>query len=297
MTTVDNDKDHADCEMSSEDRIGDMLWMIMRNWPKLSLKEKDKWIQEAKTILESKENQDDNAFSSNCNEKHLDNISNPSSKILDVNQNTLTGFNAEYGWDYLKNKRDFWKLKYFIWLPTLNNKDKAFIASKIVANNGIIKANLNEVDYVIVSEGVFKGEDKDMAKEQIKLFNYINQRHKDDDEKSISECMNKNIAFIHESTFKSRIAKLVTQAPKKQSELNKEPKLLDPKNMKFSNLFWFLWNSKWKVITLYDLHDVINRQASLNQNVDWFRKRLRNYIIDSCDFKYSSLFWISTFSK
>ena len=238
------------------------------------------------------------AYNDNKNRKNSqNNINWPTSKFFDRNQLDLTRLNAEYGWDYLKHKRDFWSLKYFVCLPSLNNKDKAFITSKIVANNGIIKANLNDIDYVIVSEKALHGDEKEMINEQTKIFNYINQRHKDDDEKSINEWMNKNIAFIHESIFKSRIAKLVTHAPKKPSELKKEAKVLDPKNIKFSNLYDFLWSSKWKVITLCDLHDAINRQSSLNQNVDWFRKRLRNYIIDSWDFRYSSLFWISTFKK
>lgn len=122
----------------------------------------------------------------------------------------------------------------------MNSKDKAFIGKKIIENNGIIKTNLNDVDYIIVSEGVFKGEEKDMREEQIKIFNYINLTHKDNGDLSLNSCLNKNIAFIHESNYKSRIAKLVTHVPKKQAENNKEVRVPEPGHIKFSNVFDFL---------------------------------------------------------
>ena len=215
MSAIHFDSVYSNNNLSYEDQVEDLLWVIVKNWGKLSLKEKEQWIWEAKLALDascaSKSNEiRSRSYDTEHNGNYYQNF-----KTLSNNQSILTGFNAELGWDFLKNKGDFWKLKYFIWLPTLNSKDRTFIASKILANNGVIKANLNDVDYVIVSEGVFKGEENDMIKEQTKLFNYINQKHKDDDEKYINDWINKNIAFIHESTFKSRIAKLVTHAPKK----------------------------------------------------------------------------------
>ena len=105
--------------------------------------------------------------------------------------------------------------KYFLCLPTLSKSDKAFIGRKITENNGLIKTSPTDVDFVVVNEGVFDGEEKHRKIEQIKIFNHMNATQAHEDRMNQPQDISKSINFIHESNYKSRIAKLVTHAPKK----------------------------------------------------------------------------------
>jgi hypothetical protein len=98
----------------------------------------------------------------------------------------------------------------------------------------------------------------------------------------------------------SRIAKLVTQAPtlkKLEQESSKPISEIPSTKLKFDDVFNFLSNPKWKVLTLNDLYDVINRQESIKQSQDWFRKRLKPIIKEFGEFNYKSLFCVASFYR
>lgn len=219
------------------------------------------------------------------------------SEYLNEYQNSFISFKAELGWESLKNESDFLGKKYFLCLPTLSKTDKAFIGRKITENNGIIRTSPTEVDYIIVNEGVFNGEEKHRRQEQIKIFTHMNSRHSQEARINQHQDISKSINFIHESNYKSRIAKLVTHAPKKIApESVKSSENLN-KNSKCPNVFNFLSNEKWKILTLNDLYDVINRQESKKGNLDWFRKRLRPMIKEYGEFNYDALFCAASFYR
>lgn len=110
--------------------------------------------------------------------------------------------------------------------------------------------------------------------------------------------ISKSINFIHESNYKSRIAKLVTHAPQKQERVMFKPAPESAyRKSQFSNVFDFLSNERYRILTLNDLYDVINRQESSKQNYDWFRKRLKPIIKESGEFRYKSLFCVSSFYR
>jgi hypothetical protein len=100
----------------------------------------------------------------------------------------------------------------------------------------------------------------------------------------------KSINLIHESGYKSRLAKLVTQVPKRQSvDVNRLVKE-NPNKIKFKNVFEFLASDKWNLITLNDLYDIINRQESDKQNKEWFKKRIRPFMEDVVDHSFKTMF-------
>lgn len=209
-------------------------------------------------------------------------------------QNRYLNLKAEIAWEFLKNEPDFMCKKFFLCLPTLSKSEKTLIGRKITENSGFIKTSPTEADFIIVNEGVFKGEGPQRMQEQSKIFTHMNSQHHErmDQQYDIS----KSINFIHESNFKSRLAKLVTQAPKKSTlEMNRQ--VNKAKSQKYENVFEFLSNKKWMVITLNDLYDVFNRQESSKRNLAWFRKRLRPIIKDYGDFNYSTLFLAASFYR
>lgn len=223
-----------------------------------------------------------------------------SSQYLDENQNMLVSLKAELGWEYLKNQPDFINHKYFLCLPTLSKSDKAFIGRKITENKGIIKSSLSDVDFIVVNEGVFDGEDAYKKQEQIKIFNHMNATMSQEEKMSQQPDISKSINFIHGGNYMSRIAKLVTQAPKinkLELESTKSSSEIAGAKLKFNDVFNFLSNPKWKVLTLNDLYDVINRQESIKQNQDWFRKRLKPVIKEYGEFNYKSLFCVASFYR
>lgn len=195
----------------------------------------------------------------------------------------------------------------------MSKSDKAFIGNKIKENNGVIKSTSNDADFIIVNEGVFEVvEDKQRRSDQSKgsslfsdrgntsefttIFNYMNACMAQEERLSQPVDLSKSINFIHGSNYKSRIAKLVTQAPKKQQERLQQYKET-PQKIRFTNVFEFLANEKWNLLTLNDLYDIINRQESLKQNKEWFKKRLRPFIKEQGEFEYKSLFCVASFYR
>ena len=167
-------------------------------------------------------------------------------------------------------------MKYFLRLPTLSKSDRLFIGRKITENNGLIKSSLSDVDFIIVNEGV---------------FDCMNIQFVQEDRLSQTSDITKGISFIHESNYKSRIAKLVTQVPKKKvPEVAKPLKEEEPHKLMYNNFYSFLANDKLKILTLNDMYDVINRQESSKQSLDWFKKRLRPFLKDQPPVNYNGLF-------
>ena len=285
-------------ENSTEMEQSKALKTLKLNWNKISLCDKQTEFNHISHNVISKQNSHEKSNSSYLLKKNPSNDS--SSKIvkyLNDFQNELVSLKAELSWELLKNEPDLMNKKYFLCLPTLNKNDKAFIGRKITGNNGLIKTSLNDVDFLVVNEGVFNGEENYRKQEQIKIFTYMNATQSHSDRINQQNDIRKSFNFIHEGNYKSRIARLVTQAPKKQEIDISKNSDASKQSMKCTNIFSFLFNEKWKILTLNDLYDVINRQESLRQSLDWFRKRLRPQIKEFGEFNYKALFCVASFYK
>lgn len=150
-------------------------------------------------------------------------------------------------------------------------------------NNGLIKSSPTDVDFIIVNEGMFDCMD----------IQYIQEERL-----SQTSDITKGISFIHESNYKSRIAKLVTQVPKKKvPEITKPLKDEQTHKLMYNNFYTFLANDKVQILTLSDMYDVINRQESSKQSHDWFKKRLRPFLKDQPPVNYNGLFCVASFYR
>lgn len=285
-------------DMNYQEEINDEIKDLEHKWRDLSFKEKQQefnklsrglaYLKTPSSATNKTYLAEDVSFRRQNSEEH---------QYLNEYQNSFISFKAELGWESLKNEFDFMNKKYFLCLPTLSRNDKNFIGRKITENNGVIKTSFADSDYIIVNEGVFNGEDKHRKQEQIKIFTHMNNAHTQEERINRQQDITKGINFIHESNYKSRIAKLVTHAPKKHLESIKATSESAPKTPKCPNVFNFLSNERWKILTLNDLYDIINRQESSKGNLDWFRKRLKPMIKEYGEFDYKSLFWAASFYR
>ena len=155
--------------LQHSDRANYAIKTLQVKWSSLNLESKQKEFNKlyfeyySNNVSEIKMSKS-SSHNYRCDERS----STKSAQYLDENQNMLVSLKAELGWEYLKNQPDFVNHKYFLCLPTLSKNDKAFIGRKITENKGIIKSSLSDVDFIVVNEGVFDGEDTCRKQEQIK---------------------------------------------------------------------------------------------------------------------------------
>ena len=295
-------KNYLNINQGEWHQIDDVLTRVYRVWARLELHEKRQTIKEVKAIFSSSNefNSDSGTYQMNSvipSKRSLASSNNHSIRSLNENQNQLAGMICELSFDELKRRQNFENLKFYFWIPEYWKSDKMKVATKITKAQGMIKTNLKDVDYIIVNESLVNADTDDCKREQCKLYNYMMYKKNQEKEIAKNSKITENIKSLQSGAFKSRIMKLVSneltndEAMPLKSIKTEERKA----DYEFTNLFDFLWNNKWKAITMNDLNDVLCRQESIETSNEFYKKRLKGTFEDPYKINFKSMFLITSF--